>query len=167
MGEKAIVEWNNRSLADLYRAKLKILFRLRSFTARRIGFDEGRLNRSTNIDSIRSMDARAYIRRQMSDYWEYIRWNACPRNGTFHSSNGDNIVPNPNDSDAPLFSLSSSASTNAIWNTTDRKLCWPSPFCRRYSSKTSIKWSVVVTSWYSNIALFRLINSEYKYSLLF
>lgn len=60
MGEKAIVEWNNRSLADLYRAKLKILFRLRSFTARRTGFDEGHLNRSTNIDSIRSMDARLH-----------------------------------------------------------------------------------------------------------
>lgn len=60
MGEKAIVEWNNRSLADLYRAKLKILFRLRSFAARPTGFDEGHLNRSTNIDSIRSMDARLH-----------------------------------------------------------------------------------------------------------
>lgn len=65
-GEKAIVEWNNRSLADLYRAKLKILFRLRSFTARRTGFDEGHLNRSTNIDSIRSMDAR--LRTQTNEW---------------------------------------------------------------------------------------------------
>lgn len=151
--------WNDISVfsLDLYRAKMKILLpRLYSFTGRRIKFNKGRLNRSKRRFSfdVARMHAHTW-EKKMSDYWEYIRWNACPRNGTFHSSNGDNIVPNSKDWVACslffLFSLflpllAPPTLNNGIWNT-GNSVC-PSPFCRRYSFEMSIKsrWFVISTN---------------------
>lgn len=139
-GKKETIDgWNDRSSMrvettsvfslDLYHGKMKILFRLYSFTGRRAGFNKGHLNRSTNrrfsLDSaVCFARAHTYERRKWVITGNISGGNACPRNGTFHSSNGDNIVPNPKDWVAPfsffsfLFSLLASPTlNNGIWNT--------------------------------------------------
>lgn len=139
-GKKETIDgWNDRSSMrvettsvfslDLYHGKMKILFRLYSFTGRRAGFNKGHLNRSTNrrfsLDSaVCFARAHTYERRKWVITGNISGGNACPRNGTFHSSNGDNIVPNSKDWVAPfsffsfLFSLLASPTlNNGIWNT--------------------------------------------------
>lgn len=139
-GKKETIDgWNDRSSMrvettsvfslDLYHGKMKILFWLYSFTGRRAGFNKAHLNRSTNrrfsLDSaVCFARAHTYERRKWVITGNISGGNACPRNGTFHSSNGDNIVPNPKDWVAPfsffsfLFSLLASPTlNNGIWNT--------------------------------------------------
>lgn len=86
-GEKKRIDgWNDRSSMkvettsvfslDLYHGKMKILFRLYSFTGRRARFNKGHLNRSTNrrfsFDSAMCFArAHAYTHtreKKMSDY---------------------------------------------------------------------------------------------------
>lgn len=140
---------------DLYHGKMKILFRLYSFT----GYIQQGPFKSFDEPSIfirfgHAFHARAHTyihvqRRKWVITGNISGGNACPRNGTFHSSNGDNIVPESEGLGCSLFflffsfllSLSFLASptlNNGIWNT-GTELCWPSPFCRRYSLETSIK----------------------------
>lgn len=74
-------------------------------------FNKGHLNRSTNrrfsFDSaMRFMRARIHVQRRKWVITGNISGgNACPRNGTFHSSNGDNIVPESEGLGCSLFFL--------------------------------------------------------------
>lgn len=76
-------------------------------------FNKGHLNRSTNrrfsFDSaMRFARAHTYIhvqRRKWVITGNISGGNACPRNGTFHSSNGDNIVPESEGLGCSLFFL--------------------------------------------------------------
>lgn len=72
-----------------------------------------------------------HTQKEMSNYWKYIRWNACPWNGMFHSSNGNNIVPNPKDWSVPFFPLFLSPFSHLEQKHLkyeQREHCWPSLF---------------------------------------
>ena len=139
---------------DLYHGKMKILFRLYSFT----GYIQQGPFKSFDEPSIfirfgHAFRARAYIHtrteKKMSDYWEYIRWERVSqewnvsfvKRGQYCSRiRRTGLLPFLS---FLFFSLSlsllaSPTLNNGIWNT-GTELCWPSPFCRRYSLETSIK----------------------------
>ena len=119
-------------------------------------FNKGHLNRSTNrrfsFDSaMRFMRARihTYTYREENEWLLgiYQVGTRVPGMERFIRQTGTILFPNPKDWVAPfsffsfLLSLSFLASptlNNGIWNT-GTELCWPSPFCRRYSLETSIK----------------------------
>lgn len=161
-GKKETIDgWNDRSSMrvettsvfslDLYHGKMKILFRLYSFTGRRAGFNKGHLNRSTNrrfsLDSaVCFARAHTYERRKWVITGNISGGNACPRNGTFHSSRGQYCSESEGLGCSLFFLffsfLSPCFSHLEQWNLkygNGGKLCWPSPFCHRYSLETSIK----------------------------
>ena len=96
---------------DLYHGKMKILFRLYSFT----GYIQQGPFKSFDEPSIfirfgHAFHARAHIYIHVQGRKWVITGNisggnACPRNGTFHSSNGDNIVPESEGLGCSLFFL--------------------------------------------------------------
>lgn len=96
---------------DLYHGKMKILFRLYSFT----GYIQQGPFKSFDEPSIfirfgHAFRARAHThihvqRRKWVITGNISGGNACPRNGTFHSSNGDNIVPESEGLGCSLFFL--------------------------------------------------------------
>lgn len=136
---------------DLYHGKMKILFRLYSFT----GYIQQGPFKSFDEPSIfirfgHAFHARAHTRteKKMSDYWEYIRWERVSQewNVSF-VKRGQYCSRIRRTGLLPFLSflffsslsfLASSTLNNGIWNT-GTELCWPSPFCRRYSLETSIK----------------------------
>lgn len=161
-GKKETIDgWNDRSSMrvettsvfslDLYHGKMKILFRLYSFTGRRAGFNKGHLNRSTNrrfsLDSA-VFRARAHVReKKMSDYWEYIRWERVSPEWNVSFVKRGQYCSQFEGLGCSLFFLFFSFLSPCFshleqWNLkygNGGKLCWPSPFCHRYSLETSIK----------------------------
>lgn len=92
--------------------------------------------------------ARAHVReKKMSDYWEYIRWERVSPEWNVSFVKRGQYCSESEGLGCSLFFLFFSFLSPCFshleqWNLkygNRGKLCWPSPFCHRYSLETSIK----------------------------